>query len=68
MLIFSRKKDETVVIPGVGEVKVIATGARVKLGFDFHADYRIYRGEIADRDAISRDPPDQEATQQPVPA
>lgn len=64
MLVLSRHKDETIVIPGIGEIKVVEIrGKKVRLGLDFLPDIKIYRGEIAptefepvtDADPVSSD-------------
>lgn len=47
MLILSRKKNEEIIIPGVGTIKVKnVTSQNVKIGFDFEPEYRILRGEV----------------------
>lgn len=49
MLVLTRKKDESIVIPDLGlTIKVLGIReGRVRLGFDGPKDLDIWRGEIA---------------------
>ena len=47
MLVLSRKKNEIIVIPGLGTIMVIEIrGDKVRLGLDFDQQFKIYRQEI----------------------
>lgn len=48
MLVLSRHKHETILIPGIGTIKVVdIRGNTVRLGLEFPPDVRIQRGELA---------------------
>lgn len=47
MLVLSRKKDESIDIPGVGSLMVVEIrGDKVRLGFSFASEFKIYRREV----------------------
>jgi carbon storage regulator CsrA len=47
MLVLTRKKDQSIVIPGLGVINVLSVnGKRVRLGLDFNDDIEIQRGEL----------------------
>ena len=48
MLVLTRRKDETILVEGFGEIKVLdVKGDRVRLGLEFPRDIPIQRGELA---------------------
>lgn len=47
MLVLTRRKDETIIIPGIGEIKVLdIRGKKVRVGLEFPPDIEIQRGEL----------------------
>lgn len=51
MLVLTRRKDETILVEGFGEIKVLdVRGNKVRLGLEFPPDIRIQRSELAPRD------------------
>lgn len=51
MLVLTRRKDESILIPGIGEIKVVdIRGNKVRLGLEFPPDVRIQRAELAPLD------------------
>lgn len=51
MLVLTRRKDETILIPGIGEIKVVdVRGKTVRIGLEFPPEIPIQRGELAPLD------------------
>lgn len=50
MLILTRKKDESIIIDGKIEIKIIAVdGDKIRLGIDAPREVEIYRKELFDQ-------------------
>ena len=58
MLVLSRRKDESIVLPDLGvSIKVLkCSGNQIRLGIEAPSDVRILRGELAEVEQWSDDP------------
>jgi len=55
MLVLSRRKGQTVVLDGVGQVSIkVLSGRRVKLAIEAPPGVRVLREELIQRLAVSR--------------
>ncbi len=54
MLVLSRKRDQKIVLPGLGEIVVVEIrGDKVRLGFNFLKEIIIHREEVIERIAAA---------------